>query len=159
MVAAHAGLATGKWAKILQAGNPTPRADASIGQRLPSVTSSTSSRSRVIPTIQSAATHQSAMGGRVDRIRRRDNPWVLVDVFGKFPPSSLDALLGPDGVQAAMRRSLEEHQYDFAAHVLGVDAARSVTTKPIEMRAPDAGVDLAHCFSVGSAGRPMVFHR
>ncbi len=26
----------------------------------------------------------------------RDNPWVLVNIFGQFPPSSLNALIGPD---------------------------------------------------------------
>jgi putative ABC transport system substrate-binding protein len=26
----------------------------------------------------------------------RDNPWVLVNVFGSFPPHSLDTLIGPD---------------------------------------------------------------
>ena len=33
----------------------------------------------------------------------RDNPWVKVRVFGEFPPSSLNALIGPDG---AMSRCL-----------------------------------------------------
>jgi hypothetical protein len=54
----------------------------------------------------------------------KDNPWVLVNVFGRFPPSSLNALLGPDEVSAAMRRCLPEEAYDWAAKVLGVDVAR-----------------------------------
>jgi hypothetical protein len=31
--------------------------------------------------------------------------WVKVRVFGEFPPASLNALIGPDEVSAAMKRS------------------------------------------------------
>lgn len=54
----------------------------------------------------------------------RDNPWVLVNVFGQFPPSSLSALIGPDDVRRAIGRHLLEHQYKFAAKIIGVDVAR-----------------------------------
>ncbi len=54
----------------------------------------------------------------------KDNPWVLVNVFGKFPPSSLNALLGPDEVSVAMKRHLPIDAYDWAAKVIGVDVAR-----------------------------------
>ena len=54
----------------------------------------------------------------------RDNPWVLVNVFGKFPPSSLNSLLGPDDMSAAMARILRDDAYNFAPKILGVDVAR-----------------------------------
>ncbi len=54
----------------------------------------------------------------------RDNPWVMAYVLGKFPPSSLNALLGHDEVELAMGRHLREEQYSFAAKVIGVDCAR-----------------------------------
>lgn len=54
----------------------------------------------------------------------KDNPWVLVNVFGRFPPSSLTALIGPDEVRAAIGRHLYAHQYNFAAKIIGVDVAR-----------------------------------
>ncbi len=54
----------------------------------------------------------------------RDNPWVLVNVFGQFPPSSLNALIGPDEVNAALGKHLHLYQYGFEAKVLGVDVAR-----------------------------------
>lgn len=54
----------------------------------------------------------------------RDNPWVLVNVFGQFPPSSLNTLIGPDEVMAAMKRSYREDHYQHQALVLGVDVAR-----------------------------------
>lgn len=54
----------------------------------------------------------------------RDNPWVLVNVFGRFPPGSLNALIGPDEVQDAIERSYGPETYDKFARVLGVDVAR-----------------------------------
>lgn len=53
-----------------------------------------------------------------------DNPWVLVNVFGRFPPSSLNSLIGPDEVNAALGKHMREEQYSHAARVLGVDVAR-----------------------------------
>lgn len=53
-----------------------------------------------------------------------DNPWVLVNIFGKFPPSSLNALIGPDEVSAAMKRYWREHEIGDAPRVLGIDVAR-----------------------------------
>jgi len=54
----------------------------------------------------------------------RDNPWVLVNIFGKFPPSSINALIGVDEVSAAMKRFYRAHEIGNAAKVLGVDVAR-----------------------------------
>lgn len=54
----------------------------------------------------------------------RDNPWVLVNVFGKFPPSSLNSLIGPDECREATLRIYREEQIDGAGRVLGVDVAR-----------------------------------
>ncbi len=75
-----------------------------------------------------------------------DNPWVLVNVFGKFPPSSLNNLLGVDEVNEAMNRDVSESQ-DRICRKLGVDVARFgddrtiifprqglISYKPIEMR-------------------------
>lgn len=54
----------------------------------------------------------------------RDNPWVMSYILGKFPPSSLNSLLGPEDVQAAMTRALEPDVYTWAQMRLGVDVAR-----------------------------------
>lgn len=54
----------------------------------------------------------------------RDNPWVLVNIFGQFPPSAFNALLGPDEVQAAFERKYQEADIAHAARLLGVDVAR-----------------------------------
>jgi phage terminase large subunit len=54
----------------------------------------------------------------------RDNPWVLVNVFGQFPPASLDTLIGPDECHAATTRAWRPEDIAGAARVLGVDVAR-----------------------------------
>ena len=63
----------------------------------------------------------------------RDNPWVLVNVFGQFPPSSLNSLLGPDDVRAAMDRSLPEMTLALEGQprILGVDVAREGDDKSV----------------------------
>lgn len=61
----------------------------------------------------------------------RDNPWVLVNVFGKFPPSSLNALIGPDEVREAMKRYHRPEEYAGAAKILGVDVAREGDDKSV----------------------------
>jgi hypothetical protein len=54
----------------------------------------------------------------------RDNPWVMVNVLGEFPPSSINALLGVEQVEAAMSRHLPITAYEWAQKRLGVDVAR-----------------------------------
>lgn len=54
----------------------------------------------------------------------RDNPFVLVNVFGKFPPASSNALFGPDLVHAAMQRVIHLNEYKHEVKVMGVDVAR-----------------------------------
>lgn len=54
----------------------------------------------------------------------RDNPWVMVNVLGEFPPSSINALLGVEEVERAMARHFRSDEYDWAQKRLGVDVAR-----------------------------------
>lgn len=54
----------------------------------------------------------------------RDNPWVMVSVLGKFPPSSLNSLLGPDEVHEAMNRLHHQTVYDHEAKIMGIDVGR-----------------------------------
>lgn len=53
----------------------------------------------------------------------RDNPFVLVNVFGKFPPASLRALLGVSEVEEAMRRTVQPGALVGLPVILGVDVA------------------------------------
>jgi hypothetical protein len=54
----------------------------------------------------------------------RDNPFVLVNVFGQFPPASLNVLIGPDEVTESMRRGYRESDVESSPRILGVDVAR-----------------------------------
>ncbi len=125
MAAAEAGLATGKEGKIVMAGNPTSLEGvlyrACTAERhlwfVKEITSDPSDPNRASRVSKEWAQEQ------IDRFGI-DNPFVLVNVFGKFPPSSLNSLLGPDEVNAAMGRHLTEDQYSFSQKRLGIDPAR-----------------------------------
>jgi phage terminase large subunit len=129
MAAAEAGLAnadptSGKHAHLVQAGNPThlegPLYRACTSERhlwkVYEITSDPDDPKRTPRVSVQWAKQQIEKYGR-------DNPWVLVNVFGRFPPSSINALIGPDEVRDAMQRHLRPEDYSFAAKVLGVDVA------------------------------------
>lgn len=54
-----------------------------------------------------------------------DNPWVLVNVFGRFPPVGSDKLVGPDIVRTAMSISLPRETWRYYERVMALDVARS----------------------------------
>jgi phage terminase large subunit len=125
MAAAEAGLATGKDTKIIMAGNPThlegPLYRAASTEAhlwyVKRITADPAAPDRTPRVSIEWANEQIEKYGR-------DNPWVLVNVFGKFPPSSLNTLLGPDEVQAAMKRAPREENFSFSQKRIGVDVAR-----------------------------------
>lgn len=53
----------------------------------------------------------------------RDNPWVMAYILGQFPPSSINVLLGPDEVEAAMRRVILPQDIEHSQKRLGIDVA------------------------------------
>lgn len=61
----------------------------------------------------------------------RDDPFVKVAVLGEWPPSSVNALIGPDEVESAMRRSYREYEYNKASKIMGVDVAREGDDKSV----------------------------
>lgn len=148
MASAEAALASGVECKILMAGNPThlegPLYRACTTERnlwhVTEITSDPDDPKRTPRVSVEWAREQIEKYGR-------DSAYVLVNVFGKFPPSSLNSLIGPDEVNAAMRRHLSEDKYSFVQRRLGVDVARFggdrtvifqrqglAAFKPIEMR-------------------------
>ncbi len=125
MATAEAVLASGVDAKVVQAGNPTslegPLYRACVTDRhlwyVVHITGDPDVSTRS-PRISLAwATEQIATWGR-------DNPWIRVNVLGDFPPASLNALLGPEDVEAAFARTLRPEVYQWAQKRLGVDVAR-----------------------------------
>lgn len=128
MAAADAGLSTwkeGDFIKIIQMGNPThlsgPLYAACTTERklwkLIEITGDPDDPKRSTRISVEWAKEQ------IDKYGRND-PWVLVNVFGRFPPASINSLLGPDDVSEAMRRHLREDVYSWAQKRLGVDVAR-----------------------------------
>lgn len=53
-----------------------------------------------------------------------DNPWVLINVFGKFAPSSINALISDEEVKEAMARYYRPQDYSQHARILSCDVAR-----------------------------------
>jgi phage terminase large subunit len=53
-----------------------------------------------------------------------DNPWVLCNIFGKFPPGGINTFLTPDQVMEAQKRHYNEHEFNGFPLIIGVDVAR-----------------------------------
>lgn len=125
MTTAEAVLASGIETKVLQAGNPTrldgPLYTACVSQRalwfVVTITGDPDDPKRSPRISLDYARQQIATYGR-------DNPWVMVNVLGQFPPSSINALLGVEEVEKAMHMHLPISAYDWAQKRLGVDVAR-----------------------------------
>ena len=125
MVSAEAALSSCIEGHIVQAGNPTMLSGplyraATSERRLWKIVEITGD-----PDDPKRSTRISVQWAR-EQIEKygRDNPWVLVNVFGKFPPSSLNVLIGPEDVEASMKRYYREYEIGQAPRVLGVDVAR-----------------------------------
>lgn len=124
MVAAEAALATGIESHIVQAGNPTalegPLYHAHRHRDLWHVVEINGD-----PDDPKRSPRVSIEWAREQiKLYGRESPWVVVNILGKFPPSSLNALIGLDEVEASMKRYYREHDIGRAALVLGVDVAR-----------------------------------
>lgn len=126
--AAGASLATGKKNMIVMAGNPTrtdgPLWDACTRDRklfyVVEISGDPDNPKRS-PRINVAyAREEIAKWGR-------ENPWVLVNIFGQFPPTASDKLLGPEEVEASQRRTIHEGLLTIYPIVYGLDVAKSLT--------------------------------
>lgn len=125
MAAAEAALASCKEGHLVQAGNPThlegPLYRACTSEkslwRVFEITSDPDDPNRSPRVDPKWARDQISKYGR-------DNPWVLVNVFGRFPPASFNALIGPEEVLQARSRKYREGEFSNHPKVLGVDVAR-----------------------------------
>ena len=112
-------------AHIVQAGNPLNRSGAlfhasNTARELWFVIEITADPDDPERTPRVSAEHARAQLKQYGR----DNPWMLVSIFGKFPPSSINALIGDDEVIASMKRYYREHEIGVAAKVIAADVAR-----------------------------------
>lgn len=145
---AQAALSSGKECKLLLAGNPTstsgPLYSAAVTHRAHwrtfKVTGDPCDPRRSARVSLEWAREQVAQYGE-------SNPWVRVNVFAEFPEASLNTLLSPGEVEAAMNRHLREDVFSWAQKRIGVDVARfgddrtvlaprqgKVVFKPVVMR-------------------------
>jgi hypothetical protein len=117
--------ATHEWAKVLIGGNPTSLsgvlyhacvAEAASCYSI-SITGDPDDPRRAKRTDIENARKAIALYGR-------DNPWVKATILGQFPPSSINALLGIEEVEAAMARVPRKDQFEWSQKRLGVDCAR-----------------------------------
>ena len=136
------------WGKIIQAGNPISRdgmlyaASTSLRHlwNVITITGDPDDPKRSPRIDLEWAKQQIASYGR-------DNPWVMSQILGEFPPTSINVLFGPDEVEAAMGRIIFPESYDYSQKRLGVDVARQgddrtvlfprqglQAFKPVEMR-------------------------
>lgn len=111
--------------RILQAGNPTH-----LSGPLYNAAKKNAHKWKVIPITgdpddPKRSPRISVQWAR-DQIKEhgRDHDWVKVNVLGLFPSGSMNALLGPDVVRAAMGKHLQETMYTHFAKIVGLDPGR-----------------------------------
>lgn len=125
MAAAEAILSTGVETKLVISGNPTHRSGplfrACTTERdlwfVVEISSDPDNPKRAtIVDIEWAREYIKKYG--------RDDPRVLVNIFGQFPPYSFNALIGGDEVRDAMKRGYRPFEIEQYAKLLGIDVAR-----------------------------------
>lgn len=122
---AEQGLSNCQFGKIMQAGNPTSHE----GMLYDAVNNRshlwTIFRITGDPDDPKRSTRIDIEWAR-EQIRTygRDNAWVMAYVLGLFPPTSINTLLGPDDVRAALGRGLKAEDFDYVQKRIGVDVAR-----------------------------------
>lgn len=125
MAAAEAILSTGVETKLVISGNPTHRSGplfrACTTERdmwhVVEISSDPDDPKRsTIVDIEWAREYIRKYG--------RDDPRVLVNIFGLFPPYSFNALIGGDEVREAMQRGYRPYEIEQYARLLGIDVAR-----------------------------------
>jgi hypothetical protein len=125
LATAEAGLTSGLECKIVMAGNPT-RMDG------PLYFACTQGREQwhIIEITSDPDDPKRTPRVDINWARRmikqygKDHPYVLINIMGKFPATSLHVLLGPDEVNAAMKRFIKKESYQYSQKRIGVDVAR-----------------------------------
>jgi phage terminase large subunit len=123
--AADQGLSNCEWGRIIQAGNPLSH-DSLL------YVSVTKLRHQHYVIAISGDPEDPNRSKRIDvewaadqiKTYGRENPWVMVYILGKFPPSSMNSLIGIDDLEAAKKRQPAQSDYIWQPKILGGDLAR-----------------------------------
>jgi hypothetical protein len=113
------------WGKIVQAGNPI-----SLDGMLYFAANQARGQWHIIIVTNDPDDPRRAKRGDIEWARTqiqqygRDNPWVMSYILGKFPPSSINTLLGIEDVHAAQRRIIAPADYQHMQRRIGADIAR-----------------------------------
>jgi len=127
-VSAEAALSTGLECKIIQAGNPTDINGMLYGAHKDR--KQDGGRWEVIEI--SGDPDDPGRCSRVDiewarsqiRAYGRENPFVMVNVLGKFPGGTINTLISEEEVVSAQKRYYRAHEIANVARILGIDVAR-----------------------------------
>ena len=123
--AAEQAMSTGKWCKIMMAGNPMS-VDGALYQacekqkanwKIITITGDPDDVKRSARIKLDFAKEQIALWGRT-------NPWVMFSILGEFPLQSVNKLLGDQDVKDAMAREITPDAYCNSDKRYGVDVAR-----------------------------------
>lgn len=124
--AAEQALADKPWfGKIMQAGNPI-----SLDGMLYFAATKVRSQWTIIIVTNDPDDPRCSSRGDKDWARQqidfytRDNPWVQSYILGKFPPASLNTLVGIEDVLAAQQRKYAKVKYAHMQRRIGIDVAR-----------------------------------
>jgi hypothetical protein len=125
MVSADAALSSCKEGHIVQAGNPT-----ALGGPLYRAVQNENNLWHVVRISSDPDDPNRSNRMSIEWARQfieeygRDSDWTRVNVFGLFPRSGFNALIGPEEVRAAMKRAYREYDIGPVAKVMGIDVAR-----------------------------------
>ena len=125
MQAAEQAMSTGKWHKIIQAGNPMSLEGALYK------TCVEQAEQWAVTTITGDPDDPNR-SPRIDiewarqQIKQygRDNAWIMYSILGLFPPTSVRTLISPDEVLESMQRYVRPETVDSNDRRYGVDVAR-----------------------------------
>jgi phage terminase large subunit len=132
MEAADASLSTGIRNRICMTGNPTrtegPLYDAvktfSHMWKVIKITGDPENPKRAARISKQWAQEQIDKWGR-------DNPWVMINVLGEFPPAGSTKLIGPEEIDAAFAANPAEPTWSRSPRIIGVDPARFSDDKAV----------------------------
>lgn len=125
MVSAEAALSSCKEGHIIQAGNPTQ-----LSGPLYRAWRNENKMWLVVPVTGDPDDPKRSPRISVEWAREqireygKDNIWVRTNVFGEFPQTAFNSLIGADEVRAAMKRSYQEFQIGRAPKIMAADVAK-----------------------------------